>query len=235
MSSSKNAEIIRKHYANLSEDACFNLPKMWALRRKLNIKGSENPSAKKDKSGNLITTKSALLQLYKSTYIDRLSHKDIQPKFSQLKDMKEYLFEIRYEIAQSRKSAAWTTGQVETVCKNLKNVKARDESGLIYELFKPPYAGADLYNSLTLLFKRIKDGLIVPNFLQLMSITSFYKLKGLKCDLSNERGVFNVSKVRSILDRVIYSEVYPIIDSHLSYSNVGGRKHRNIRDHLFVI
>ena len=93
-----------------------------------------------------------------------------------------------------------TTGQVETVCKNLKNVKARDESGLIYELFKPPYAGADLYNSLTLLFKRIKDGLIVPNFLQLMSITSFYKLKGLKCDLSNERGVFNVSKVRSILD-----------------------------------
>ena len=105
MSSSKNAEIIRKHYANLSEDGCFNLPKMWALRRKLNIKGSENPSAKKDKSGNLITTKSALLQLYKSTYIDRLSHKDIhiQPKFSQLKDMKEYLFEIRYEIAQSRK------------------------------------------------------------------------------------------------------------------------------------
>ena len=235
MSSSKNAEIIRKHYANLSEDGCFNLPKMWALRRKLNIKGSENPSAKKDKSGNIITTKSALLQLYKSTYIDRLSHKDIQPKFSQLKDMKEYLFEIRYEIAQSRKSADWTTGQVETVCKNLKNGKARDESGLIYELFKPPYAGADLYNSLTLLFKRIKDGLIVPNFLQLMSITSFYKLKGLKCDLSNERGVFNVSKVRSILDRVIYSEVYPIIDSHLSYSNVGGRKHRNIRDHLFVI
>ena len=51
----------------------------------------------------------------------------------------------------------------------------------------------------------------------------------------NDRGVFNVSKVRSILDRVMYTEVYPTVDSHLSYSNVGGRKSRNIRDHLFVI
>ena len=121
------------------------------------------------------------------------------------------------------------------MCKTLKNGKARDEAGLIYELFKPPYAGADLYNSLTILFQMIRNNLIVPNFLQQMSITSFYKNKGLRCDLSNERGVFNVSKIRSILDRVIYSEVYPTVDSELSYSNVGGRKNRNIRDHLFVI
>ena len=33
----------------------------------------------------------------------------------------------------------------------------------------------------------------------------------------------------------MYSEVYPTVDSQLSYSNVGGRKSRNIRDHLFVI
>ena len=235
LSSAKNAEIIRNHYANLTEDGCFNLPKMWGLKRKLDLKGSGNPSAKKDKSGNLITTKPALLQLYKSTYIDRLSPKEIQPNFTQLKKMKENLFEMRFEISQSRKSPDWTIGQIEKVCKTLKNGKARDESGLIFELFKPPYAGDDLYKSLTLMFKKIKTNLIIPNFLQKMSITSFYKNRGLKCDLSNDRGVFNVSKIRSILDRVIYSEVYPTIDSELSYSNVGGRKNRNIRDHLFVI
>ena len=208
---------------------------MWALKRKLDLKGSGNPSAKKDKSGNLITTKHGLLQLYKSTYIDRLSSKDIQPNFTLLKDMKEDLFEMRFEIAKNRKSADWTTEQIISVCKGLKTGKARDESGFIYELFKPTNAGADLFKSFTLMFKGIKEDLFVPNFLQLMSITSFYKNKGLKCDLSNDRGVFNLSKIRSILDRVIYSEVYPIVDSQLSYSNVGGRRKRNIRDHLFVI
>ena len=105
LSSSKNADIIRNHYSNLTDDGCFNLPKMWALKRKLDVKGSGNPSAKKDKSGNLITTKAALLQLYKTTYIDRLSSKEIQPKFASLKDLKDSLFEMRFEIAQSRKSA----------------------------------------------------------------------------------------------------------------------------------
>ena len=49
------------------------------------------------------------------------------------------------------------------------------------------------------------------------------------------RGIFNVSKVRSIFDKVIYSEVYPTIDKNMSFSNVGGRRQRNIRDNLFVL
>ena len=106
------------------------------------------------------------------------------------------------EIAQNRKSADYSKEQIKTVCKSLKNRKARDESGFTYELFKPSNAGADLYKSLTLMFQRIKAGQIIPDFLQWMSITSIYKNKGLKCDLMNERGVFNVSRISYILDRV---------------------------------
>ena len=68
-----------------------------------------------------------------------------------------------------------------------------------------------------------------------MSITSLYKNVGLKSDIGNERGIFNLNKVRSIFDKVIYSDCYDIIDKNMSYSNVGGRKRRNIRDHLFVV
>ena len=42
-------------------------------------------------------------------------------------------------------------------------------------------------------------------------------------------------KLRSIIDKLIYRDTYPVIDKQLSCSNVGGRKGRNIRDHLFVI
>ena len=42
-------------------------------------------------------------------------------------------------------------------------------------------------------------------------------------------------KLRSLLDKLIYTDTYKIIESNVSPSNVGGRLGRNIRDHFFVI
>ena len=57
----------------------------------------------------------------------------------------------------------------------------------------------------------------------------------MKSSLSNHIGIFNLPKIRSILDKLLYSDSYKTIDQNLSYSNIGGRKSRNIGDHLFVI
>ena len=117
----------------------------------------------------------------------------------------------------------------------MKNNKARDECGLVYELFKQPYAGPDVFMSLSKLFSSIRQELVIPDFFNIMSITSLYKNRGLRSNLSNERGIFNVSKVRSIFDKLIYDDVYDVIDGNMSFSNVGGLKQRNIRDNLFVV
>ena len=79
---------------------------------------------------------------------------------------------------------------------------------MIYELFKPSYAGDDVYKSLTTMFNAMKNDFYVPDFLQIMSITSFFKNKGDKSSLSCQRGVFNLAKVRSILDKVLYTDKY---------------------------
>ena len=79
---------------------------------------------------------------------------------------------------------------------------------------------------MTKLFNLIKKEIIIPDFFELMSITSLYKNKGARSDLGNERGIFNVSKVRSILDKVLYADVYDDIDRSMSFSNVGGRKYK---------
>ena len=47
--------------------------------------------------------------------------------------------------------------------------------------------------------------------------------------------MFNVVKLRTILDKLILNDKYDIIDGSMSCSNIGARKGRNIRDHLFVI
>ena len=72
--------------------------------------------------------------------------------------------------------------------------------------------------------------------LQPSNISSFYKLKGERSDLNIDPGIFNVVKVRSILDKLIYNDKYETIDQSMSCSNIGAReKNRNIRDHLFVV
>ena len=38
-----------------------------------------------------------------------------------------------------------------------------------------------------------------------------------------------------ILDKLIYNDIYDIVDSNLSDCNVGSRRKRNIRDNLFVL
>ena len=92
-----------------------------------------------------------------------------------------------------------------------------------------------MFLSLLNMFNKIKENQQIPDFFQNMSITSLYKNKGIKSSFSNQRGIFNVSKIKSIMDKLLYDDVYPAIDKKLSNSNIGGRKGRNIRDHLFVI
>ena len=37
------------------------------------------------------------------------------------------------------------------------------------------------------------------------------------------------------MDKLIYADTYGVIDKNFSFSNIGGRRGRNIRDHLLVI
>ena len=86
-----------------------------------------------------------------------------------------------------------------------------------------------------MLCNAVKTQLLIPSFVKTTKITSIYKNKGEKTDLENDRGIFGASKVRSIIEKLIYNEDYQEIDAAMSDSNVEGRKERNIRDNLLVI
>ena len=69
---------------------------------------------------------------------------------------------------------------------------------MVYELFKPGVIGKDLFNSLLMLCNEVKIQQKIPRFLKYTDITSFYKSKGDRRSLENDRGVYGVMKVRSI-------------------------------------
>jgi hypothetical protein len=180
-----------------------------------------------------VTDKKGLEDLYLETYKNRLQPNKIEDGLEDLKSLKEYLFKLRMKYSSKIISDDWSIIDLEKVLKSLKNGKARDPHGHIYELFK--YAGNDLKISLLKFYNLVKKKQIYPKILQPSNISSFYKLKGERSDLNNDRGVFNVVKVRSIIDKLIYNDKYETIDQSMSCSNIGARKNRNIRDHLFVV
>ena len=210
--------------------------KMWRIKQKICPRYEFTPPvAKMDASGNLVTNQNELKQLYVTTYKHRLRHREMKTTLSYLKDLKNYLFEERFELSKLRISKGWSEENLLKVLNSLKVRKCTDPVGFINELFKPSVAGQDVTNSLLIMSNMIKDNCDIPDFLQLTNISSIYKSRGSKSDLDKDRGIFNVTTVRSIIDKLIYNDIYDEVDSNMSDSNVGGRRGRNIRDNLFIL
>ena len=233
----RNRKLIVDQISEMSDMTCsFSRVKMWKVKQKVCPKiQTAYPVAKVDSSGNLVSNRTELKTLYSDTYKDRLKHRSIKKNCTQLKQLKENLFSLRIKTAKLRKTSPWSAKELLKVTSKLKSNKAADPMGLAFELFRPGVAGQDLVQSLLELCNQVKEKCEIPNFLQLTNISSIYKNKGSKMDLNNDRGVFNVMTVRSIMDNLLYNDLYDTIDSSMSDSNVGGRKNRNIRDNHFLV
>ena len=123
----------------------LNRINMWKLKQKFNPCCSSSVGlAKLNSDSELVSNKRELLSLYKSEYFKRLSHRNIEPKYEYLKQLKENLFELRILLAKSRITPDWTNEQLMKVIKSLKLNKSRDSTGLVYELFKAGVIGSDV-------------------------------------------------------------------------------------------
>ena len=95
--------------------------------------------------------------------------------------------------------------------------------------------GDDLLYAITKLTTNIKEKQKFPQCLQTRNITSLYIKKGSVKDLNNFSGFLRTPIFRKVLDKLIFNDVYELLDENFTDSNVGGRKRRNIRDNIFVI
>ena len=117
--------------------------------------------------------------------------------------------------------------------KDLDDGKSRDALGHANELIK--CAGSDFKLAILKFMNHMKREHVFFEALEVCNITSLYKYRGSNKDFNNYRGIFRVTVLRSILDRLIYNDCYSTIDDNLTDGNVGARKNRNIRDNLFVL
>ena len=211
----------------------INPSKIWDVKKKLIPKITpENPSAMKDKRGNIVTDKNHIKKLLRDSYKERLEPNKIEDSLEELEQLKEFLYSQRLSKARLKLTRDWNLEDLNQVLKNLPNGKSRDLHGHTYELFK--FGGTALKLSLVRMANNIKLTQRFPKILLQAKITSIWKGKSDKSDPESYRGVFSLVKARSIIDRLIYNDNYYTIDAAMSCSNIGARKKRNIRDHLFV-
>ena len=235
--SEENRKKVVENFQTLSNtDGSTNINGLWNLKRKVFPKNAESlPFAKKNFDGRMITSQTELRSLYLETFSHRLRHRPIRDSFKYLKTLKDELCYKRLEIAKTRKSEGWKIDQLRKTLIKLKSGKSRDPHGLVNELFKPEVSGNDFQTSFLMMANKVRNEIFFPKFMQYADIVSIYKGKGDKLDLNNDRGIFIVNIFRSIIMKMVYEEKYEIVDNNMSDSNVGARKHKNIRNHLFVI
>ena len=125
---------------------------------------------------------------------------------------------------------------MEKAIRAMKNNKCRDPEGLINELLKPGVSGKGFKLSLLPFLNKTKDKLEIPKMMTHVNIALIPKAgkRNLR-DISNHRGIFLIHKYRSLIMRILLDDKYAMIDEFMSDSNVGGRKERGIRDHLFIV
>ena len=210
--------------------------KMWDLLKKKFPKSlSAVPVGKRDRTGKMVTEHTELKHLYLKTYKLRMRNRPMKEELSDVQLMKNQLFETRLRIASQKKSKPWDLNDLEAALKSLKTDKARDPHGWVNELFKDGIAGRNLKLSLLCMFNKMKETNKIPEYFRLADISTIYKGRGAKTELINERGIFVVTILRSILMKLIYFDYYAIIDKSMSDSQIGARKNKNIRNHIWIV
>ena len=221
------------------EDGGVNHYGVWKQIQQINPNKKKQPQipiAFKDNKGNLITNHDAIKDFALNDIMERLRKRPMHPELTNLEKMKIKLSKMRLRKARKRKTPPWTMKQMEKAIQTMKNKKCRDSQGLINEILKPGIAGMGFKVSLLSLLNKAKKLNEIPHMMKFVNIALIPKPGKRKLQhIENHRGIFLISKYRSLLMRMLLNDNSQMLDDYMSDSNVGGRRGRGIRYHLFIV
>ena len=84
------------------------------------------------------------------------------------------------------------------------------------------------------MFNEIKDKMTIPECLRTAHVTLLHKKK-CRTEFNNWTSIFVCSVLRTILMKLIYGRTYETVDASMTDSQIGARKKKSVRNHLFVL
>ena len=115
---------IREEIKDIScDEGGFNAGKFWKLKKKLNPRAQDPPTAMLDEDGNLVTSAKGVENISIKHYSKVLENRPMADKHNELQNAKERLCEERVKSAKTNKTAPWTKEELNIVLKFLKKKK----------------------------------------------------------------------------------------------------------------
>ena len=164
-------------------------------------------------------------------YKERLRMRPMKIEMKPIMKMKKKIFAMKMKLASRKKLPDWSISDLDKALAKLKTNKSRDFEGYSNEIFKNNIIGTNLKMSLLVMFNKMKEKNLIPKLFNCANITTVPK-KGSRLILSNERGIFRVSVIRSILMNMIYESNYQEIDKQMSDCQMGGRRKKNCKNNI---
>jgi hypothetical protein len=158
----------------------------------------------------------------------------IKEDIVEIRNLHEQLFNKRLNKSKYNKSAPFNMIELDKVLKSLKTGNSRDPDNLICELFKINIIGDDLKTSILMMMNKMKSDFSIPQSLRRANITILHK-KNFKLYLNNWRGIFVCSVLRSILMKLIHERAYEKVTSNMTDAQIGARRNKSVRNHLFIL
>ena len=218
-----------------TEGGTTNNTNIWKELRKAYPKKSKPiPTGVKNIQGKVITNPKEKKKVIINHFEHRMRKRKAVEDAKSVIEMNEEIFRIRLKEANENKSKEFDMKELEKVLKSLKTNKSSDPEGLINELFKEEAMGSDLKESVLMMMNRIKVEMKLPQEMKKANITILHK-KNCRLDLSNWRGIFVTSVLRTILMKLVHERTYKTIDENMSEAQIGARKKKSVRNHLFVV
>ena len=231
----ENRKKILDNFKSFSENPeSIQMSRMWKLIKRVWPKFNSHSTAKKNHKGEVISNPNDLKSLLAKEYKERLRMRPVKTEMKPLMKMKSKIFQMKMKLASINKSPEWSLKDLDKALAKLKNNKSRDFEGYSNDIFKENVIGTDLKTSLLVMFNKLKKANMIPKFFNCANITTVPK-KGSRLILNNERGIFRVSVIRSILMNMIYESNYSYIDKKLSDCQMGGRRQKSCKNDIFII
>ena len=232
----QNREKILKQFNFFSENPeRIEMQKMWKFLRNICPKVKPIlPSALRNHQGKIVSSKNDIKKLLAKEFENRLRQRPYRHDLVASKLRRKKIFDLKLKMAEINKSKVWTMEDLEKALNDLKRNKSRDRDGLVNEIFKNDVIGTNLKASLLVLYNCLKKENMISTFMNEANITTVPK-KGPKIELKNQRGIFRVSVIRSILMRLIYNSKYNEIDQNISDGQMGARKGKGCKNNIWII
>ena len=212
-----------------------NKTNIWKeMRKAYPNKTKPIPTGVKDIKGRVITNPSERKQVTLDHFNHRMRKRPVNDDVKDIVELKYDIFEDMLKETQNNKSPPFNMKDLDIVLKSLKKGKSKDPDSYICELFKEGVIGKDLKESILIMMNKIKKTLQIPDCLKVANITILHKKK-CKLDLNNWRGIFVSSVLRTILMKLVHDWTYETVNVNMTDGQIGARKQKSVRNHLFVL